>query len=75
MGDVGPFPFNWFYDPEIHTQILPWFPLPSNLINKSEEWIPEVHLNATVGFHISIRIGQSYKRSNVFSELLLKSLD
>ncbi len=59
MGDVGPFPFNWFYDsdPQSQTKILSWFPLPSNLINKGEEWIPEVQLNATVSFHISISIG------------------
>jgi hypothetical protein len=74
MGDVGPFPYNWFYGSESQTKILPWFPLPSNLINKGEEWIPEVQLNATVGFSISIRIREMYKRSNFFIALRLKSM-
>ncbi|CAF0898497.1 unnamed protein product [Rotaria sordida] len=47
MSDVGPFPFSWFYDSNGHTQIQPWFPLPSDLINKGEEWIPEIQQNAT----------------------------
>ncbi|CAF4520780.1 unnamed protein product [Rotaria sp. Silwood2] len=52
MGDTGPFPWTWFHDSKYvvdeqdHTKIQPWFPLPSNLINKGEEWIPEVQLNA-----------------------------
>jgi hypothetical protein len=56
VGDFGPFPMSWFNLSLGRTEILPWFPLPSNLINKGEEWIPEVHLNATVGFPISISI-------------------
>ncbi len=48
MDGIGPFPMSWFYGSQGHTEILPWFPLPSNLINKGEEWIPEVQLNATV---------------------------
>ncbi len=62
MGDIGPFPSTWFYDREGHSQIQPWFPLPSNLINKGEEWIPEVQLNATVCSSIVIRDGQIYQR-------------
>jgi hypothetical protein len=27
---------------------LPWFPLPSNLINKGEQWVPEIKQTATV---------------------------
>jgi hypothetical protein len=50
MSDVGSFPFSWFYDSQENTQIKPWFPLPSDLINKGEEWIPEFKLNATVCF-------------------------
>ncbi|CAF3395784.1 unnamed protein product [Rotaria sp. Silwood2] len=46
MGDIGPFPTTWFYNSQDHTEIQPWFPLPSNLINKGEEWIPEIQLNA-----------------------------
>ncbi|CAF4516314.1 unnamed protein product [Rotaria sp. Silwood2] len=46
MRDVGPFPFSWFYQQESHSEIQPWFPLPSNLINKGEEWVPEVQKNA-----------------------------
>jgi hypothetical protein len=52
MADVGPFPFNWFFNTESVTQIQPWSPLPSNLINKGEEWIPEIKQNATVCFSI-----------------------
>ncbi|CAF1440644.1 unnamed protein product [Adineta ricciae] len=53
MSDVGPFPWNWFHDTQLivdqqdHTKIQPWFPLPSNLINKGKQWIPEIQLNAT----------------------------
>ena len=48
VADVGPFPTSWFFDTENGTQIQPWFPLPSNLINKGEEWVPEIKQNATV---------------------------
>jgi hypothetical protein len=48
MNDIGPFPFTWFNYPESHFEIQPWFPLPSNLINKGEEWIPEIKQNAIV---------------------------
>ncbi|CAF0759677.1 unnamed protein product [Adineta steineri] len=34
-------------DEQDHTNIQPWFPLPSNLVNKGKEWIPEIQLNAT----------------------------
>ncbi|CAF1228125.1 unnamed protein product [Adineta steineri] len=48
MGDVGPFPWSWFYGSnELHTEIQRWFPLPSNLINMGDEWIPEIQENAT----------------------------
>ncbi|CAF1181533.1 unnamed protein product [Rotaria magnacalcarata] len=46
MGDIGPFPISWFYGQEKPFEIQPWFPLPSNLINKGEEWIPEIQKNA-----------------------------
>ncbi|CAF3243916.1 unnamed protein product [Rotaria sp. Silwood2] len=46
-GDIGPFPFTWFTSPESQFKIQPWLPLPSNLINKGEEWIPEIHDYAT----------------------------
>ncbi len=50
MSNVGPFPFKWFYDTESVTNMQPWFPLPSNMINKGEEWVPEIKENATVCF-------------------------
>ncbi|CAF0722682.1 unnamed protein product [Adineta steineri] len=34
-------------DEQDHTKIQSWFPLPSNLIKKGKEWIPEIQLNAT----------------------------
>ncbi|CAF3599158.1 unnamed protein product [Rotaria socialis] len=43
MQDTGPFPIAWFGDGLNLREIQPWFPLPSNLINKGEEWIPEIH--------------------------------
>lgn len=49
MGDVGPFPTTWFNDQGMF-DIQPWFPLPSNLINKGEEWVPEIQMNAVVRF-------------------------
>ena len=49
MRDTGPFPSDWFYTrDEVRTQIQPWFPLPANMINKGEEWIPEIQQKATV---------------------------
>lgn len=49
MTDTGPFPSEWFYNSiPSQTQMQPWFPLPQNMINKGEEWIPEVQLKATV---------------------------
>ncbi|CAF4122628.1 unnamed protein product [Rotaria sp. Silwood2] len=42
MQDAGPFPITWFADSLTLHEIEPWFPLPSNLINKGEEWIPEI---------------------------------
>lgn len=30
------------------TEMKPWFPLPSNLVNKGEQWIPQLQINATV---------------------------
>ena len=49
MNDVGPFPFKWFNGQGMF-EIQPWFPLPSNLINKGEEWIPEIQQSAVVRF-------------------------
>ncbi|UJR06900.1 hypothetical protein I4U23_011190 [Adineta vaga] len=52
MSSIGPLPWNWFYssqgviDSQDQTKIQPWFPLPANLINKGEEWIPEIKQNA-----------------------------
>ena len=48
MVDPGPFPGEWFFNTKRQTEMLAWFPLPSNLINKGEEWVPELQLNATV---------------------------
>ncbi|CAF4817976.1 unnamed protein product, partial [Rotaria socialis] len=48
MQDAGPFPMAWFGDGLNLREIQPWFPLPSNLINKGEEWIPEIHEYAVV---------------------------
>ncbi|CAF1245987.1 unnamed protein product [Rotaria sordida] len=42
MKDAGPFPITWFADSLSFRQVQPWFPLPSNLIDKGEEWIPEI---------------------------------
>jgi hypothetical protein len=50
MIDIGPFPISWLQGVENYIQIYPWYPLPPNLINKGEEWIPELQLNATVCF-------------------------
>ncbi|CAM4947719.1 unnamed protein product [Rotaria socialis] len=47
MGDIGPFPFSWFNQVS-DFEIKLWFPLPSNLIKKGEEWIPEIKKNAVV---------------------------
>ncbi|CAF1448399.1 unnamed protein product [Rotaria magnacalcarata] len=47
MGDIGPFPFSWFNQGS-DFEIKLWFPLPSNLIKKGEEWIPEIKKNAVV---------------------------
>ncbi|CAF0845170.1 unnamed protein product [Adineta steineri] len=44
MLDVGPFPISWLNGVENYIHIYPWYPLPSNLINKGEEWIPELQL-------------------------------
>ncbi|CAF3885573.1 unnamed protein product [Adineta steineri] len=44
MLDVGPFPISWLNGVENYIQIYPWYPLPPNLINKGEEWIPELQL-------------------------------
>ncbi len=62
MIDIGPFPIKWLHGVENTIAIYPWLPLPPNLINKGEEWIPEVQLNATVCFPDSIRIGQVYEK-------------
>ena len=48
MSDIGPFPISWINDQGDQFKIQPWFPLPSNLINKGEEWIPEIQMHATV---------------------------
>ncbi|CAF4098282.1 unnamed protein product [Rotaria sp. Silwood2] len=42
MKDAGSFPITWFANGLSLREIQPWFPLPSNLINKGEEWIPEI---------------------------------
>ncbi len=71
MIDIGPFPIKWLHGVENTIAIYPWLPLPSNLINKGEEWIPEVQLNATVCFLFSIRIGQVYERNNDCDKICL----
>jgi len=45
---INPFPISWFNNAEDRTEIKPWFPLPSNLVNKGEQWIPDLQINATV---------------------------
>ncbi|CAF3927195.1 unnamed protein product [Rotaria sordida] len=45
MIDIGPFPSSWL-DQDGNIDIKPWFPLPSDLIKKGEEWIPEIQKNA-----------------------------
>ncbi|CAF4093732.1 unnamed protein product [Rotaria sordida] len=45
MISIGPFPSSWL-DQDGNIDIKPWFPLPSNLIKKGEEWIPEIQKNA-----------------------------
>ena len=50
MIDIGPFPVSWLRSVDNYIQIYPWYPLSSSLINKGKEWIPELRLNATVGF-------------------------
>jgi hypothetical protein len=62
MIDIGPFPISWLHGVENYLDIKPWFPLPSNLIDKGEEWVPEIQQNATVCFPISIRIGKSVRK-------------
>jgi hypothetical protein len=42
MKDAGPFPITWFADGLSLREIQPWFPLPSNLINKGQVWVPEI---------------------------------
>jgi hypothetical protein len=56
MRSSGAFPVSWFFNTPNGTEIQRWFPLPSNLINKGEEWIPEIKQNATVYLLISIKI-------------------
>ena len=51
---------SWFYDSEGHVEIQPWFPLPTNLINKGEEWIPEIQQNATVCLPNFFRVEEVY---------------
>ena len=48
MVDLGPFPADWFFNPQRQTEMLAWFPLPLNLVNKGEEWVAELQINATV---------------------------
>jgi hypothetical protein len=48
MSDIGPFPMEWLSNYQGQFQINPWFPLPSNLINKGEQWVPEIQVKATV---------------------------
>jgi hypothetical protein len=50
MVDIGPFPIKWLHGIENYIEIERWYPLPPNLINKGQEWIPELKLNATVLF-------------------------
>jgi hypothetical protein len=56
MIDIGPFSVHWLRSVDNYIQIHPWYPLSPNLIKKGEEWIPELQLNATVCFTISLRI-------------------
>ncbi|UJR10783.1 hypothetical protein I4U23_014970 [Adineta vaga] len=46
MKSVGPFPMAWYDKTGNQFEIKPWFPLPSNLINKGDEWVPELEINA-----------------------------
>jgi len=45
---IDPFPISWFNNAGDRTEMKPWFPLPSNLVNKGEQWIPQLQINATV---------------------------
>ncbi|CAF4253978.1 unnamed protein product, partial [Rotaria magnacalcarata] len=42
MKDAGPFPIEWYGDGLSLREVQRWFPLPSDLINKGEEWVPEI---------------------------------
>ncbi len=67
MKDAGPFPITWFTDGLSLSEIQPWFPLPSNLINKGQVWVPEIKGYAVVCHPTA--------RSSPFSCLILKSTD
>jgi hypothetical protein len=67
MKDAGPFPITWFADGLSLREIQPWFPLPSNLINNGQVWVPEIQGYAVVC--------QPIARSSPFSFLILKSTD
>ena len=57
LSDIGPFPISWITDPDGHFEIQKWFPLPSNLINRGDEWIPEVQKDAIVCTFVLVRFG------------------
>ena len=48
MKDAGPFPITWYGDGLSLREVQRWFPLPSDLINKGEEWVPEIQGYAVV---------------------------
>ncbi|UJR12029.1 hypothetical protein I4U23_016207 [Adineta vaga] len=47
ISDIGPFPMSWFNYERTHYEIKTWFQLPPNMIQKGEEWIEELQINAT----------------------------
>lgn len=63
MGDIGPFPTTWYTDNQGDFEVLPWFPLPGNLINNGQEWIPEIQQEATV---ISSALEINYRLNQIF---------
>jgi hypothetical protein len=65
MKDAGQFPITWFADGLSLREIQPWFPLPSNLINKGQVWVPEIQ-----GYAMACQT-----ISSPFSFVILKSTD
>jgi hypothetical protein len=71
MIDIGSFPVKWLHGVEGTIEIYPWFPLSPNLISQGEAWIPEVQLNATVCFTVSIRTDQICERNKDCDKICL----